>query len=45
MISDFFMKSIIFPIMLLRQLNYGALPVYQLFHVYYKEKTPLFCNL
>ena len=32
----------IFPIMLLRQLNFGALSVQQLSYVYYKGKTPLF---
>ena len=31
--------------MLLRQLNFGALLVYQLFYAYYKGKTPLFFNL
>ena len=41
MISDFK----IFPIMLLRQLNFGELLVYQLFYVYYKAKTLLFLNL
>ena len=35
MISDFK----IFPIMLLRQMNFGV------FHVFYKRKTPLFLNL
>ena len=30
----------IFPIVLLRQLNFGALPIQKLFYVYYK-KTPL----
>ena len=31
--------------MLLRQLNFGALLIYQLFYAYYKGKTPLFFNL
>ena len=35
----------IFPTVLLRQLDFGALSVYQLFCVYYKGKTPLSFNL
>ena len=31
--------------MLLRQLNFGALLIYQLFYAYYKGETPLFFNL
>ena len=41
MINDFK----IFPIILLRQLNLGALLVQQLFCVYYTGKAPLFFNL
>ena len=45
--KSIFMISVfkIFPIMLLRQLNFGVLSVYQLPCVYYKEKSPLFLNL
>ena len=32
----------IFPIMLLRQLNFGALSVSKVFYVYCKRKTPFF---
>ena len=35
----------IFPIILLRQLNFGVLPVYKLFYFYYKRKIQLFFNL
>ena len=35
----------IFPIMFLRQLNFGVLLVKQLFYVYCKGKTSLFYNL
>ena len=41
MISDFK----VFPVILLRQLNFGISSVYQPFYVYYKGKTPLFFNL
>ena len=41
MISDFK----IFPIMLLRQLNFGVLSVQQLLYVCYKEKIPFSFNL
>ena len=34
----------IFSLMLLRQLNFGILSVYQPFYVYYKGKTLLFFN-
>ena len=40
-----FLNSNIFPIMLLRQLNFGVLSTNQLFYVYCKGKTPLFFNL
>ena len=32
-------------LMFLRQLNFGVLLVEQLFFIYYKGKTPLFCDL
>ena len=35
----------IFPTMLLRQLNFGRLSVWQLFYACYKEKMPLSFNL
>ena len=34
-----------FTIMLLRQLNFGVLPVEQLFYVYYKGRIPRAFNL
>ena len=41
MINDFK----ILPIILLRQLNFDILSVYQLLYIYYKGKSPLFFNL
>ena len=42
MINDFSNDFKIFPIILLRQLDFGATSVQQLFYVYCKGKTPFF---